>query len=485
MNKKMLGMFLASSILVSVPMSYAMAEEVAPQPMQAPVQVAVDVEDLTDLPEGHWAYNAVKFLVEELEVMAPKTSNMFKGNELMTRYELAEVFYRVMKKLEAASDVDLMELANAPDTEMTDVSSAYQTVVDSVVNDYGIMQPMPGKKFMGNEPISRYEIAYELYNYFVLLESAGNSPALARRDRSVELKDLPADHWATKAVKEIVDKYQIMDGYPNDTFMGGKRLTRYESAATIREFIRYVDTYLIPLVPTPTPEPTMEPTPEPTPTPEPMPMLPPASMLDINVAGVGQISESSQTGMRFMLPHVYGGQGDLDLWFGRGWFGLGAGGEYMMTDGPLKTNAADTDAATLGYANRWRGNGYLNFRLWGNKTSEGPQVALGLGGDATQFAGSKLVYGPHANLSFDIPFASWVGLTLDGGFSWYNGFTAWNFGDLTKSMRADAFAGLSFPAYGVFKAELGYNAAFYALPDVNAGKMVTEHGPKLNLKLSF
>ena len=60
---------------------------------------------------------------------------------------------------------------------MVDVDAEYADVVNTVVNDYGIMQPMPGKRFMGNEPISRYEIAFELYNYFVLIENQGTKPA--------------------------------------------------------------------------------------------------------------------------------------------------------------------------------------------------------------------------------------------------------------------------------------------------------------------
>lgn len=218
-NKKILGIALANTILMSLPAAYA-AEEYTPQE-KAPFQVAVNVDTFTDLPQDHWAYSAVKLLVEELEVMDGQSNHQFKGNVMMTRYQLADVFYRVVKKLERTSGKDLNGLSTAADTSMTDLDPEHKLVVEAIVNDYGIMQPMPGHKFMGNEPITRYEIADELYHYFILIESQGTAPALARRDRANSLNDLPADHWATKAVKAIVDKYQIMDGYPDATFRGG------------------------------------------------------------------------------------------------------------------------------------------------------------------------------------------------------------------------------------------------------------------------
>lgn len=43
--------------------------------------------------------------------------------------------------------------------------------------------------------------------------------------------DVPAEHWARKAVGELVDKYGVMAGFPDGTFKGERTITRYEAAA--------------------------------------------------------------------------------------------------------------------------------------------------------------------------------------------------------------------------------------------------------------
>lgn len=45
--------------------------------------------------------------------------------------------------------------------------------------------------------------------------------------------DVPKSHWASGAVKEVVDDYQFMSGDPNGNFGGTRALSRYEFAKTI------------------------------------------------------------------------------------------------------------------------------------------------------------------------------------------------------------------------------------------------------------
>lgn len=43
--------------------------------------------------------------------------------------------------------------------------------------------------------------------------------------------DVPVEHWARKAVGELVEKYGVMAGFPDGTFKGERTITRYEAAA--------------------------------------------------------------------------------------------------------------------------------------------------------------------------------------------------------------------------------------------------------------
>lgn len=247
MNQAILKLWLSALVGVAALPSSGIAAQPRPQTYQ--LAAGINPDDILDLPKDHWSYPAVKVLVADLKIMPLKTANQFKGSDLLTRYELAEIFYRAVKKLEAVSGKDLRKAGGPPPTVFVDVAPAHKQAVDAIVNEYQIMLPMPAKKFWGEDPLNRYEIAFELYNYFNLLESLGNGNAPTRRNRISQIKDLPADHWAVKAVTEIVDKYQVMDGYPDGSFRGGKRLTRYEGAAILRAFILYVNNYLIKIEP--------------------------------------------------------------------------------------------------------------------------------------------------------------------------------------------------------------------------------------------
>ncbi|GBC94901.1 S-layer protein SlpA [bacterium HR16] len=58
--------------------------------------------------------------------------------------------------------------------------------------------------------------------------------------QTTEFKDVPPDHWAADAVKEVVAK-GIMKGFPDGTFRGDQPVTRYELAVTLARFMRQVE----------------------------------------------------------------------------------------------------------------------------------------------------------------------------------------------------------------------------------------------------
>lgn len=489
MNKYLLGFVLAHTMFV-LPPAMSASQVTATSPTY---QVAMNVEDLVDLPQDHWAYHAVKVLVEELEIMPPKSNQYFKGNDLLTRYELAEIFYRAMKKLESISGKDLSRISDAPDMEMTDLDEVHADIVNAIVNQYGIMQPMPGKRFMGNEPISRYEIAYEMYNYFVLLESSGANPSLSRRDRASQLQDLPADHWATKAVTEIIDKYQIMDGYPDHSFRGGKRLTRYEAAATIREFIRYVDTYLIPLTPTPTPEPTPVPTAVPTPVPTPTPIPEPTKelvkKLDIRIGGDFKVSGAPTPTDANALGFLYGPNLMVD------WtplslndlnhIGIDLHGDWMLYEvGKFKANTVDTNnqSVATNLHGRLTAGGGLLWKIQGSAQDIG--LTVGAGYDYLQLFGVNYSYanhGPRGRIDLEIPIGPWLSLVARDAFTWFLGHSG-NIAD-NYQWKNDAFLGITIPAYTLFSVELGYKDTRYMKMGNNT--VFGDIGGELNLRFRF
>ncbi|HEY9766011.1 MAG TPA: iron uptake porin, partial [Chroococcales cyanobacterium] len=56
-----------------------------------------------------------------------------------------------------------------------------------------------------------------------------------------ELTDVSPDHWAYHSIKSLVDKYQVMEGFNDNTFRGAKYVTRYELAAVLSKVMNKVE----------------------------------------------------------------------------------------------------------------------------------------------------------------------------------------------------------------------------------------------------
>jgi len=325
MSKKIMSLLLASTLFVSFQMTNSSNPASAEEMMSC-----TNVDNLVDVTPNHWAYDAVRFVTQEFCIMAPKTATRFMGNDVTTRYEVANAFYNAAKKIESSNNVDLKVTGDRRQVTLSDVDETNRNVVNGVINDYGIMQAMPGNKFMGMEKMSRYELAFELNNYLSLLEQKFGKVNTDTVNRMENLTDIKEDHWATPAVRNIVNKYQIMVGYPDNTFKGYQTLTRYELAAVLRRFIEYVNRNITatPTV-TPTAVPTEVPSVEPTPEPIASPIGPervPLKTFDLKVGG--QVKTAYTAEGRTDLALLYGPQARLDLKFGA--LNVGLDGEYII-----------------------------------------------------------------------------------------------------------------------------------------------------------
>lgn len=74
----------------------------------------------------------------------------------------------------------------------------------------------------------------------VLFATAAPPAALAFTPTN-EVVDLSPEHWAYRAIQELMEKYQILDGYPDKTFRGNRTLTRYEFAAALYRVMTRVE----------------------------------------------------------------------------------------------------------------------------------------------------------------------------------------------------------------------------------------------------
>ncbi len=455
MSKKIISLLLASTLLVSVQMTGTSSQATA-----AEMAGSVNVDNLVDVTPNHWAYDAVKTVVQDLGVLAPKTATRFMGNDTTTRYEVAQAFYNTAKKLESSTGKDLKVTGDKRQVTLTDVDSNNSANVSSVVNEYGIMQSMPGNKFMGNEKMTRYELAFELNNYISLLVKKIGRSSYDPNNRADALTDVKEEHWATPAIKNIVNNTGIMTGYPDNSFKGYQTLTRYELAAVLRKFVDYVDKYLIAAnaaTPEPTAVPTVMPTEVPTPEPTATPVIPtkkPLSTFDLKLGGGVTTGYTDNTQKQLGLIYVPSAQ--LDLRFGA--FQIGGNFDYSIYGNEF---APFTKVPGL---TRMRTGADLGWRIFGNESEEDASLYIGVGYDYMRWMGTNYTYanhGPRARAALEIPLGSFLSIFGEDTFVYYpfvqTGFTN------NVQWRNEGFAGITIPAYTLFSVQLGYKDTRYVL----------------------
>ena len=86
-------------------------------------------------------------------------------------------------------------------------------------------------------------LGFLVLSFIFFTSQSTHAQAAKQKDASVvavnELTDIEGDEWAYKAVQELVEKYDVLEGYPDGTFKGKKPSTRFELAAAVYDLATY------------------------------------------------------------------------------------------------------------------------------------------------------------------------------------------------------------------------------------------------------
>ena len=174
-----------------------------------------------DVPETHWAYEAINTL-KELGIINGDGTGNFNPTSPVTREQF-------VKMLVEASDIELSD----KDAQFADVDSAmWYTPYIQIGVETGLINGLSATEFGVGKEIKRCDMAVILYRIMKNADSDNKTDvALFADDESIP-------DYAKKAVY-TVRSAGIIEGY-NNTFNPNDSLTRAEAAIVLKNFLELI-----------------------------------------------------------------------------------------------------------------------------------------------------------------------------------------------------------------------------------------------------
>ncbi len=167
-----------------------------------------------DVSHKHPAYKEI-YLLNKYNFLPGITYERFGGELNYNRFHLSETLDAMLGNQEiSATNIFIL-------SDVSPNSPRYKTV--SRVLQAGLVE-LDTSSFEGLRPITRYELAYSIYQ----LLRFKSAPVPPPRETNIKFRDVSAKY--KDAVEHIANVWQITEGYPNGQFKGDNRVTRYEAA---------------------------------------------------------------------------------------------------------------------------------------------------------------------------------------------------------------------------------------------------------------
>ena len=172
----------------------------------------------SDLPSGHWAYNAVTNLTAE-KIFNGYGDGTFRGDRYITRYEAFTLFAKLIGFDDSGSDRKV---------KFNDVPAdhwAHKYI--SFLTEKGISKGYDDNTFRGDRYITRYEMSHMIAKEFEFDNVS--------KENANPFADVKSSHWAFNSVIKLAAA-GIINGYGDGTFNGNRNITRYEAANMVAKF---------------------------------------------------------------------------------------------------------------------------------------------------------------------------------------------------------------------------------------------------------
>ena len=115
-------------------------------------------DSFSDVPRGHWAYDAVEQLAEK-GIINGYADSTFRGDKTVTRYEMAQMIAQALKNVEAM-EAGTVQVVRPQPTQPTQESTAPTTQLPATrsSNDQNLQAQINCRKHRKNHRLQHYPV---------------------------------------------------------------------------------------------------------------------------------------------------------------------------------------------------------------------------------------------------------------------------------------------------------------------------------------
>lgn len=233
------------------------------------------ITQLQDVQPTDWAYQAVQSLVERYgigELVYP--DNTFRGNQGLTRGRFAIVLNQALERV-----IELNQIVYADSATKAEMQVFINSLDDLLVELWSVQDWLDEVIANGQPRNTQAELAvyqqlqlhslptlYSRSCYKPALLLSASFPSLTRSTQPVrfplqpastqdfriaqvtsakQLKDVPDNHWAYEAIKNMTEFYATVSSYPDGTFRGNQPTTNYQYAVALSAILDRISELIV------------------------------------------------------------------------------------------------------------------------------------------------------------------------------------------------------------------------------------------------
>ncbi|HEY9854889.1 MAG TPA: S-layer homology domain-containing protein [Stenomitos sp.] len=208
--------------------------------LATPALASLASDTFQDVPKGHWAEQGVAEVAIKRDLMKGYPDGTFRGDRPFTRTQFVDSLVSLLKELETLSKTSWRP-AEHPFNAYADVTPGPdRDHLLMIANDYGLFEGVPGitpDRFSPDTPVTRYEMAKIIDNLMRLAEAKDVVRPRGKVGSGPTFSDVSRKDWAYPAVVDVSQRYKVMVGFPDGTFRGPEKLTRYQYAQAISQTV--------------------------------------------------------------------------------------------------------------------------------------------------------------------------------------------------------------------------------------------------------